>query len=164
MKKHTLLALALLFPLSSNADIHKCVSNGRTSYQDTPCDQGEVPLAGSGTLSTLPIQVPEAYPLSPGTSKAPSRSQRSSGINSYQSTTERRNAEVRARTRGIVIPGMSERQAISILGEPSSTSTSTRGGRVCRYLRWDGSRPFQEGYHRVTICNGEVSSYSAQHQ
>lgn len=160
MKKRTLLALALLIPLSSYADVHKCVSNGRTSYQDTPCDQDEVPLSGSGTLSTLPIQVPDAYPPSPRTSQSPTRPQRSSGSNSYQSTTERRNAEVRARTRGIVIPGMSERQAISILGEPSRTSTSTRGGRVCRYLYWNGNRPFQDGHHRVTICDGEVSNYS----
>lgn len=162
MKKHTLLALALLIPLSSYADVHKCVLNGHTSYQDKPCDQGEAPLSGSGTLSTLPIQVPDAYPPSPRTSQAPSRSQRSSGNNSYQSTTERRNAEVRARTRGVVIPGMSERQAISILGQPSRISTRTYGGNLCRYLYWDGSRPFQDGRHSVKVCNGEVSSYSAR--
>lgn len=74
MKKRTLLALALLIPLSSYADVHKCVSNGRTAYQDTPCDQGEVPLAGSGTLSTLQIQVPDTYSLSPSTSQPQSRS------------------------------------------------------------------------------------------
>jgi len=159
MKKRTLLALALLIPLASNADIHKCVSNGRTLYQDTPCDQGEVPLSDSGTLSTLPILVPDTYSTAPRSSQAPTQTQRSSGSNSYQSTTERRNAEVRARTRGIVIPGMSERQAISILGEPASISTRTHNGRLCRYLYWDGSRPFQNGYHRVTICNGEVTNY-----
>lgn len=160
MKKQTLLALALLIPFSSNADVHKCVSNGHTSYQDKPCDQGEAPLSDSGTLSTLPIQAPDLSSPAPRTSQAPSRPQSSSGSNSYQSTTERRNAEVRARTRGVVIPGMSERQAISILGEPSRISNSTIGERFCRYLYWDGSRRFQDGRHTVRVCNGEVSKHT----
>lgn len=165
MKKTALLTLLLLSPLTANADIHKCIMNGHTTYQDTPCTRGEAPLTNSGTLSTLPIQVPEISSPAPRTSQSVQRSQRpryNRRSNTYQSSTERRNAEVRAAARGIVIPGMSERQAINILGKPSRTSTRTYEGSLCRYLYWDGSRPFQDGYHSVRICNGEVSSYSGR--
>lgn len=160
MKKTALLALLVLSPLTANADIHKCVVNGRTAYQDTPCTQGEVTLSNNGTLSTLPIPPPVTRSPAPRISQTAPR-QRSSGT-SYQSSTERRNAEVRAASRGMVIPGMSEGQAINILGQPSSRSTHTYGGSLCRYLYWDGSRPFQDGRHSVRICNGEVSSYSGR--
>lgn len=162
MNKTALLALLVLLPLMANADIHKCVVNGHTTYQDAPCAQGEAPLSNSGTLSTLPIQVPEIPSPAPRTYQPAQRSQRSRGNHDYQSTTERRNAEVRAAARGVVIPGMSERQAINILGQPSSTSTRTYGNTICRNLYWNGSRPFQDGRHSVRICNGEVSSYSGR--
>lgn len=162
MKKTALLALLMLSPLTASADIHKCVVNGHTTYQDAPCTQGEARLSNSGTLSTLPIQVLEISSPAPRNYQPVQRSQRSRGNRNYQSTTERRNAEVRAAARGVVIPGMSERQAITILGQPSSTSTHTYSGRVCRNLYWDGSRPFQDGRHSVRICNGEVSSYSGR--
>jgi len=159
MKKTALLVLLVLSPLTANADIHKCVINGHTTYQDTPCTQGAAPLSDAGTLSTLPIPAPAARSSTPRVSQPAHRSQYSRSNRNYQSTTERRNAEVRAAARGVVIPGMSERQAINILGQPSSTSTRTYGGSLCRYLYWDGSRPFQDGRHSVRICNGEVSSY-----
>ena len=60
----------------------------------------------------------------------------------------------------VVIPGMSENQAISVLGRPARISSYTYNGALCRRLYWDGSRPFQNGRHTVVICNGEVSSYS----
>lgn len=162
MKKTALLALLVLSPLTASADIHKCIINGHTTYQDTPCAQGEAPLSNSGTLSTLPIPAPAARSQAPRVSQPAQRSRRSSGNTNYQSTTERRNAEVRAAARGVVIPGMSERQAINILGQPSSTSTRTYGNTICRNLYWNGSRPFQDGRHSVRICNGEVSSYSGR--
>lgn len=163
MRKRTLLALALLIPLYAHAEMFKCVANGHTTFQDSPCVNGTPEPIGNGSISIYTPPEPSARPeRSRSRTIQPTPRTSSSGNDTYQSTTERRNAEVRARTRGIVIPGMSERQAISILGEPSSTSTSTRSGRVCRYLRWNGSRPFQDGYHRVTICDGEVSSYSGR--
>lgn len=161
MKKTALLALLVLSPLTASADIHKCVINGHTAYQDTPCTQGAVPLSNAGTLSTLPIPTPVPRSTAPLISQ-PQRSQRPNYNNrssNYQSTTERRNAEVRASARGIVLPGMSESQAINILGRPSRTSTQTYGGNLCRYLYWDGSNRFQNGRHSVRICNGEVSNY-----
>ncbi len=162
MKKTALLALLVLSPLTASADIHKCIINGHTTYQDMPCTQGAAPLSNTGTLSTLPIPEPAARSTAPRVSQPAQRSQRSRSNSNYQSTTERRNAEVRAAARGVVIPGMSERQAINILGQPSSISTRTYGGSLCRYLYWDGSRPFQDGRHSVRICNGEVSSYSGR--
>lgn len=162
MTKIALLALLALSPLTANADIHKCIVNGHTTYQDTLCTQGAAPRSNAGTLSTLPMPAPAARSTAPRISQPAQRHHYSQGNRNYQSTTERRNAEVRAAARGVVIPGMSERQAINILGQPSSTSTHTYSGRVCRNLYWDGSRPFQDGRHSVRICNGEVSSYSSR--
>lgn len=158
MKKTALLALLVLSPLTASADIHKCIVNGHTSYQDTPCAQGAAPLSNAGTLSILPIPESAIRSFTPRVSQPAQRPQYSRGNRNYQSTTERRNAEVRAAARGVVIPGMSERQAINILGQPSSISTSTYGGRLCRYLYWNGSNRFQNGRrHSVKICNGEVT-------
>lgn len=161
MKKYSILVLLVLLPLTAQAELYKCVANGHTTFQDFHCESGKSEQIQPSGIS---IYTPPALSAQSRAQSVMPRTQRSrnnsSTSSNYQSTTERRNAEVKARTNGVVIPGMSERQAISILGEPESTSTRTHSGRLCRYLFWDGSRPFQDGYHRVTICDGEVSSYS----
>lgn len=159
MKKTALLALLVLSPLTANADIHKCVVNGHTTFQDFPCAQGAAPLSGTGTVNVLPIPVPEIHSPAPRVSQPAQQPRNNSNRgNTYQSTTQRRNAEVQAAARGIVLPGMSERQAINILGNPSRISTRTYGSNVCRYLYWNGTNRFQRGRHSVEICNGEVVS------
>ncbi|AJY52118.1 MULTISPECIES: hypothetical protein [Halomonadaceae] len=163
MKKAALLALLVLSPLTASADVHKCIISGHTTFQDFPCSQGAAPRSNTGTLSTLPIPAPATRPIASRVYQPAQQFQRpsyNSRNNTYQSSTERRNAEVSAAARGIVLPGMTESQAIRILGQPSRRSTRTFGGNLCRYLYWDGSRPFQDGHHSVRICNGEVSSYS----
>ncbi|QNI02021.1 DUF4124 domain-containing protein [Halomonas sp. SH5A2] len=164
MKKRSLLVFLALLPLSAQAELYKCVTNGHTTFQDFPCESGNAePIQPSGISIYTPPDLSPQPRESRSVTPQPNRSRNNSSASSdYQSTTERRNAEVRARTRGVVIPGMSERQAISILGKPANISTRTRNGRTCRYLYWDGSRPFQDGYHRVTICGGEVSSYTGR--
>lgn len=162
MKKTAFLALLVLSPLTASADIHKCIANGHTTFQDFPCSQGAAPRSNTGTLSTLPIPAPTTRSTAPRVYQPAQQFQRpsyNSRNNTYQSTTERRNAEVSAAARGVVIPGMSERQAINILGQPSSISTRTYNGNLCRYLYWDGSNRFQNGRrHSVKICNGEVTA------
>tara|TARA_R110001599_G_scaffold8618_3_gene41750 strand:- start:1928 stop:2155 length:228 start_codon:yes stop_codon:yes gene_type:complete len=75
MKKTTLFALLVLSPLTASADIHKCIINGHTAYQDTPCTQGAAPLSNTGTLSTLPIPAPSARSPAPRVSQPAQRSQ-----------------------------------------------------------------------------------------
>ncbi|MBT2773721.1 DUF4124 domain-containing protein [Halomonas sp. ISL-60] len=78
MKKAALLALLALSPLTASADIHKCVVNGHTTYQDTPCAQGETPLSDSGTFSIMPSHAPEISSPAPCISQPAQRSQRPS--------------------------------------------------------------------------------------
>lgn len=163
MKKTALLVLLVLSPFTAKADIYKCVVNGHTTFQDFPCAQGATPRANAGTVNVLPIPVPERPPAQRNVQPVqPSQRNSYNRGNTYQSTTQRRNAEVQAAARGIVLPGMSERQAINILGNPSRISTRTYGSNVCRYLYWNGTNRFQRGRHSVEICNGEVSSYSGR--
>ena len=162
MKKPTLFALLVLMPLSSHAELFRCVSNGHTTFQDFPCASGNSETVDTSNLTIISAPPPSTRTQQPSRSVTPQPRQRSysSSSSNYQTTTQRRNAEVQARARGIVIPGMSENQAISVLGRPARISSYTYNGALCRRLYWDGSRPFQNGRHTVVICNGEVSSYS----
>lgn len=164
MKKPALVALLVLLPLSAHAEIFRCEVNGRTTFQDTPCTTGTSSRVNTNNLTVLPTAPPSSRPQTPSRSATPQTQQRSysSSSSNYQTTTQRRNAEVQARARGVVIPGMSENQAISVLGRPARISSYTFNEALCRRLYWDGSRPFQNGRHTVVICNGEVSSYSGR--
>lgn len=135
-EKTALLALLVLSPLTANADIHKCIINGHTTYQDAPCARGGAPLSNSGTLSTLRIQVHEISSPAPRTSQRSPRPRYNRRSNSYQSITERRNAEVRA-ARGIMIPIMSERPPINNIVHPSNMSKYTYIRKIWIYFPWN---------------------------
>lgn len=163
MKKTSLLALLALSPLAANADIHKCITNGHTTFQDTPCATGEAPLSNSGTLSTLPIQAPEIPSLAP---RAPQPSQRSQGSssnrsNSYQSYTDRRNAEVTTRTRPT--RGMPQGRVYDTYGSPSSRSTVMRNGKTCERLVWNN--PGTDSARNIAvICDRKIYSIYGPHR
>ncbi|PCF96920.1 DUF4124 domain-containing protein [Vreelandella nigrificans] len=160
MKKNIFIVLLTFLPLSAHAEIFRCVLNGTTTFQDSPCEGVPSERVNTNNLNIVPFpQIHSQPPITqPTTPQRPQ--QRANTPSRYQSTIDRRNAEVKARNRGVVIPGMTERQAISILGTPSSISTHTYDGNVCRNLYWNGTNRFQRGRHSVRICNGEVSSYS----
>lgn len=162
MKKNTFIVLLALLPLSAHAEIFRCILNGTTTFQDSPCEGVPYERVNTNNLNIVPFpQIHSQPPITqPTTPQRPQ--QRANTPSRYQSTIDRRNAEVKARNRGVVIPGMTERQAISILGSPTSTSSYTYGGSLCRRLYWDGRQRFQNGRHTVMICNGEVSSYSTR--
>ncbi|MFC7369198.1 DUF4124 domain-containing protein [Vreelandella zhaodongensis] len=161
MKKTALLAFLFALPVTAHAELFKCVENGHTTFQDFPCANGNSETVDTNNLTIIaPPRV--TTPSQPARSATPQLRQPaySSSSSSYQTSTQRRNAEVRARARGVVIPGMSENQAISVLGNPTRISSYTYGGNLCRRLYWDGRQRFQSGRHTVIICNGEVSSYA----
>ncbi|MGO2264600.1 DUF4124 domain-containing protein [Halomonas sp.] len=45
----------MLPTFTANADIYKCVVDGHTTYQDTPCFQGAVPMSDNGTFSIITL-------------------------------------------------------------------------------------------------------------
>lgn len=161
MKKTGLLALLFVLPVTAHAELFKCVENGHTTFQDFPCANGNSETVDTNNLTIIaPPRVTTPSQPSRSATPQPRQPAYSSSSSSYQTSTQRRNAEVQARSRGVVIPGMSENQAISVLGRPARISSYTYGGALCRRLYWDGSRPFQNGRHTAIICNGEVSNYS----
>jgi len=106
MKKTALLALLALSPLTANAEIHKCVVNGHTTFQDFPCADGN-----SETVDTSKLTI--ISPPPPSTHPQPSQSVSTPRVhriyvpyrNQYQTELERRNARVRDRGRYPLIIG-----------------------------------------------------------
>lgn len=157
MKKTALLALLVLTSPTASADIHKCVVNGHTTFQDAPCTQGGVPRSNTGTLSTLPIQVPQISSSAPRTSQPAQRSLSSNGnrSNSYQSFTERRNSEVTSRTRPT--RGMPQSSVYDTYGRPNNSSTVMRNGKVCDRLVWNN--PGTDSARNIAvICDRKIYS------
>lgn len=163
MRKTALLALLVLSPLTASADIHKCVINGHTTYQDTPCTQGAAPRSNTGTLSNLPIPAPAARSSAPRISQPAQRSQRSNGNrgDSYQSFTERRNAEVTSRTRPT--RGMPQSRVYDTYGRPNSRSTVMRNGKTCERLVWNN--PGTDSARNIAvICDRKIYSIYGPHR
>ncbi|RTR02944.1 hypothetical protein [Halomonas nitroreducens] len=155
--------LALLLaglPLAAPGQVYRCDLDGSTRYQASPCPQGER-LREDGAITTYPPPDLSAFPSLPG---ADPPSDRPSGRSTrdYLSTLDRRNAKARAHGRGHLVAGMSENQALTILGAPDSVGrVSHADGETCKTLRWDDP-PFVDGRHRATICDGKVVRHNRQ--
>lgn len=163
MKKTALLALLVLSPLTASADIHKCIINGHTTYQDTPCSQGAAPLSNAGTLSTLPIQAPATHSTAPSVSQPAQQSQLSNGNRSdrYQSFSERRNTEVSTRTRPS--RGMPQSSVYDTYGWPNNRSTVMRNGKTCERLVWNN--PGTDSARNIAvICDRKIYSIYGPHR
>lgn len=163
MKKTALLALLVLSPITASADIHKCIVNGHTTYQDTPCTQGAVPLSNTGTLSTLPSREPATRLSAPRVSRPAEQSQRSNGNRSdrYQSFSERRNAEVSTRTRPS--RGMPQNRVYETYGRPNSRSTVMRNGKTCERLVWNNLGT-DSARNIAVICDQKIYSIYGPHR
>ncbi|ATH77822.1 hypothetical protein CLM76_09545 [Vreelandella venusta] len=100
MKKPALVALLVLLPLSAHAEIFRCEVNGRTTFQDYPCEAGTSSRVNTNNLTVLPPAPPSSRPQEPARSLTP-RHQYRVVIPSpdYQTTIDRRNARVKARAR-----------------------------------------------------------------
>lgn len=145
-------------PLSAQGQVYRCDDDGGPRYQASPCPRGER-LHEDDAITTYPAPDLSAFPSLPGAAPPPARSEGRS-TRDYLSALDRRNAKARAHGRGHLVAGMSENQALTILGTPDHVGRVTHAdGETCKTLRWDDP-PFVDGRHRATLCNGEVVRHS----
>lgn len=157
MTKTLFLALLLASPIA-HAEIHRCTLDGQTVYQDSPCG-GSAYRRGSG-ISVY--QAPPPGSLPPLRSRPSSQPEQAQQPPSQPSTVQRRasrNEQVRARSEGRLAIGMSESTAIQILGHPDNYYQERNVRDRCKSYYWRNPR-FSPGFHRATICQGEVTRYS----
>lgn len=159
IKPALIIAALLLVPLAAHAQVYRCDVNGQPTFQDRPCGDSS-PLGIRDRISVY-----EAPDLPPIKLTRPSQPQRSSqhsqsaSHSRYLSSTEMRREHVRARSQGRLAVGMSENQAIQILGHPDNYHRERNVRDRCKSYYWNNPR-FSPGYHSASICNGEVSRYS----
>jgi hypothetical protein len=97
MKTPALIALLVLLPLTANAEIYKCVANGHTTFQDSPCAGGN-----SETVNTNNLTIISAPPIASSSEASLSVMPVRPRIyfprpNQHQSAIERRNSRVKLR-------------------------------------------------------------------
>ncbi len=161
--RHIAMVLALL-PLALHAQVMKCPDG---SYSDQ-CSGGEV-FQGGGVSS---YSAPERRTITP----LPSVNRSSTGRDSEGSVSTRsssgsrsvadraremgisRNDLVKARSRGIILIGMEEKDVIDILGRPSDVDSTTGYGSRCKTMYWHDQRGNLTDY--VSTCGGRVDYYS----
>lgn len=79
-------------------------------------------------------------------------------VNSYQQELDARNANVRARARGIVPTGSSVTQAETMMGRPDSRRAFSAGGQNCERLIWRNRDNRITGH--ATACDGTITYFS----
>lgn len=157
MKKYTLVALLALIPLSAQAEIFRCVSNGHTVFQDFPCEGAPSERVNANTINIM--TAPTYQPPRPPTSQ-PQSSNRSNNRN-HQTWTNRRNAETRSRPS--LVRGMSRQRVFDVYGSPNSRSTVMRNGQACERLTWHSPRSYS-GTITAIICDQKIYSVYGPHR
>lgn len=154
----------LLLPLMGQAQIMKCPDG---AYRDR-CSGGEA-FQGGG-VSRYAAPEPQSFSSLPDTDRSRAggdpqgtASRRPSSV--PRSVSERardmgisRNALVKARSRGIILIGMEEKDVIDILGRPDDVDTSGGYGSRCKTMRWYDRRDDLPDY--VSNCDGRVDYFS----
>lgn len=156
--RHIAIALFLL-PLAGQAQVMKCPDG---SYSDQ-CSGGEA-FQGGGVSSYSAPDTPSVQ-LNTLPSTRPSSRNRygeagtSASGNGPRSTSQRarsaglsRNELVKARSRGIVLMGMAEKDVRYILGSPDSVDVTRTGRSTCRHLFWH----HRIGTDYVKLCGDKV--------
>lgn len=144
-------------PLAAQGQVYKCDLDGRTRYQASPCSRGKR-LDEDEVITTYPAPDLSRFPTLPRAAPPPVRREGRS-TRDYLTALDRRNAQARAHARGHLVAGMSENQALTILGKPDHVGRLFQAdGETCQTLRWDDP-PFVDGRHRATLCDGKVVSY-----
>ena len=154
----------LLLPLMGQAQIMKCPDG---SYRDR-CSGGEA-FQGGG-VSHYEAPEPRSFSPLPDTDRSragddPRGTASTRPESGPRSVAERardmgisRNELVKARSRGIILIGMEEKDVIDILGEPDDVDTSGGYGSRCKTLRWYDRRDDLPDY--VSTCDGRVDDFS----
>ncbi len=99
MKKTVLLAFLFILPATAHAELFKCVENGRTTFQDFPCEGGTSETVDTSTSNITIISAPPVTSNSESyRSVTPIRPRiYMPRPNRHQSAIERRNARVKLR-------------------------------------------------------------------
>lgn len=167
MIKPAIIAAILLLPLAAHAQVYRCEVNGRTTFQDSPCGENATTIRQHPlTTYQAPPEHRRALQPSQPQRQAPPPAQRppqqqlpNAPQIGYMDRIDQRNNIIRARARGLLAVGMTEAQAIQILGRPHNHNTQRFNNATCKNYFWNNPR-FSPGRHVATICNGEVVRYS----
>ncbi|WP_445011402.1 DUF4124 domain-containing protein [Vreelandella stevensii] len=152
-EKPALVALLVLLPLSAHAEVFRCVVNGKTTFQDFPCagvTSERVNTNSINIISAPTYQAPKVANTRP--------QQRSSSNNTYQSWTDRRNAETRSRPR--LDRGMPQQRVYDVYGSPHSRSSVMRDGHTCERFIWNNPRSYS-GTYTAIVCDQKYILYMA---
>tara|TARA_Y100000588_G_C14049240_1_gene836392 strand:- start:313 stop:783 length:471 start_codon:yes stop_codon:yes gene_type:complete len=156
MKKPALFAFLVLLPLTAHAELFRCVSNGHTTFQDFPCEGAPSERVNANSINIISAPTYQA----PRVTNTPPQ-QRSSSNNTYQSWTDRRNAETRSRPR--LDRGMPRQRVYDVYGSPHSRSSVMRNGHTCERLEWYNPRSYS-GTYTAIVCNQKIYSVYGPHR
>ncbi|TVU73704.1 MULTISPECIES: hypothetical protein [Cobetia] len=142
-------------PPAAKADnsIYRCVQNGVQTWQQQPCHQGDAPVTLDDSLTVVPARDSDASvgEEDPTAQRLEREKQRALAAR------EESQRQYRIRSAiddGYLVQGMSESQAVSLLGNPSDVSETIADNTSCRLLSW-----WEDV--RVQFCNDEAVSITA---
>lgn len=167
--------LALVFVANqSEAQIYKCIdSEGRTSYQDRQCPQGDDADELNANVSSMSSSAIRSAAQAAEMAELQKRQQQrleqiqnqsqygssSSSSSSYQERLDERNARARARASGVVPTGSSVREAERMMGRPDSRRAYSVGGQSCEHLIWRDRDGYISGSARA--CDDKIIYFSS---
>lgn len=152
-----LLFVAILLPLSTYADIHKCQIGGDTLYQEDPCPGARAPMTRGNMLMYEAPDLRELRRAIPSTPRSQPQQRRPQTSRGFESSLTERNRRVQAQARGELIPGMTKGQVYAMLGEPTYASNFVNSeGERCHNWVWINPRFLDKRRYRAIICDGRV--------
>ena len=100
MKTPALIALLVLMPLAAHAEIYKCVDNGHTTFQDSPCAGGNSETVNTNNLTIISAPPVSSRPTAALSANAPAFPRIAVPYrNQHQTALELRNSRVKTRAR-----------------------------------------------------------------
>ncbi len=137
----------------ANNSIFRCVQSGVPTWQQQPCQQGDTPVTLDDSLTVVPAAdvVEETSGEDPTAQRLAREKERALAA---REESQRQYRIRSALDDGYLVQGMSEAQAISLLGKPSDISETIADDTSCRLLNW-----WEDV--RVQFCNDEAVSITA---
>ncbi|MDI4660572.1 hypothetical protein HUS67_00485 [Cobetia marina] len=133
--------------------IFRCMQAGVPTWQQQPCQQGDAPVTLDDSLTVVPAAdvVEETSGEDPAAQRLAREKERALAA---REESQRQYRIRSALDDGYLVQGMSEAQAISLLGKPSDISETIADDTSCRLLNW-----WEDV--RVQFCNDEAVSITA---
>jgi len=148
-------AVAPALPTAAKAgnSIYRCMLDGVPTWQQQPCHQGDAPVALDDSLTVVPAAQRGPADLEEDATAERLKREKQRTLAARQES--QRQYRIRsAIDDGYLVEGMSESQAVSLLGKPSDVSETIADNQSCRLLSWWGDV-------RVQFCNDEAVSITA---